>query len=74
MTRNTDNISFEGALSQLESITEKLKEGKITLEESLELYDQGIKYYKVCSNILEHANQKIRLYNKELNSFKEADY
>lgn len=73
MTRNTDDISFEEALSQLESITEKLKEGKISLKESLELYDQGVNYYKVCSNILDHANQKIQIYNKELNSFKEAD-
>ncbi len=73
MTDNKNEISFEKALTQLEKVTEKLKEGKVTLEESLKLYDEGIKYYKVCSDILEDANQKILYYDKEMKSFKEAE-
>jgi len=73
MTDKNNEISFEEALNQLEKVTEKLKEGNATLEESLKLYDEGVKYYKVCSDILEYANQKILYYDKEMKSFKEAD-
>lgn len=66
-------ISFEEALEALEAITEKLKKDQITLEESLKLYDKGIQYYKICSEVLDEANQKINIYNNELESFKEAE-
>lgn len=65
-------ISFEEALKALESITEKLKNNQVSLEESLKLYDKGIRYYKICSKILDEANEKVNIYNNELETFKEA--
>lgn len=68
-----NDVPFEEALKKLELISDKLKDGQISLEESLKLYEEGIEYYKMCSDILNDANQKILIYNKDLNSFKEAE-
>lgn len=73
MGKNDEKMSFEEALKELEIITDKLKSGDVSLEESLKLYESGIKYYKICSEILDDANQRILIYDKELNVLKEAE-
>ena len=35
------NISFEQALSELEEIVEKLEQGDIDLEDSIDIYERG---------------------------------
>ena len=32
---------------------------------SMKLYEDGIKYYKLCSSILDEAKQKIEMFEKE---------
>lgn len=51
--------SFEDALKKLESIVEKLGNQDITLEESVELYEEGLKLSKFCTETLENASLKI---------------
>jgi len=53
------NISFEEAFSKLERIAERLEMGELTLEESLKLYEEGIKYSRICIKILEDAKRRI---------------
>lgn len=50
---------FEEALQKLETIVDKLSKQDITLEESVELYEEGIKLSKICSDTLENAALKI---------------
>lgn len=54
-----DNISFEESLKKLEEIAEKLENKDTTLEESITLFEEGMKYSKICSEILNNAKQKI---------------
>ena len=54
-----DSISFEESLKQLEEIAEKLVNKDTTLEESITLFEEGMKYSKICSEILNNAKQKI---------------
>ena len=54
-----DSISFEESLKKLEEIAEKLENKDTTLEESITLFEEGMKYYKICSEILNNAKQKI---------------
>lgn len=55
------SISFEIALNQLEEVVKKLEEGRIPLEEALELYTEGIKLAKICNNQLDMVEKKIQL-------------
>lgn len=72
MTNNKDNMSFETALSALEKITSQLKDGQTSLEDSLKLYDEGIQYYKACSEMLLKADQKIQLYHNDIQRLEET--
>ena len=57
-------ISFEKAINELEQIVEKLETGEATLEESLELFEKGIKLSSVCQKKLDNAKQRISVITK----------
>ena len=52
---------FEDALKELEGIIEELESGELTLDESLERYERGIKALTACRKILGEAEKKIQL-------------
>ena len=54
-------LTFEETLKQLESAADKLKKDGITLEDAMKSYEEGIKYYKQCTEILNDAKQKIEI-------------
>ncbi|MDX1671714.1 MAG: exodeoxyribonuclease VII small subunit [Balneolaceae bacterium] len=56
---------FEEALSRLESIVTELEDESITLEESIKLYEEGIELSRICTEILEHAEQRIEKVNDQ---------
>ena len=51
--------SFEAALQKLETIVQRLEKGELTLEESLALYEEGIRLSRLCHAKLEEAEGKI---------------
>lgn len=57
--------SFEEALTKLEAIVDKLDDDDITLEESVQLYEEGLKLSKICSKTLENAELKIEEIEKK---------
>ena len=57
--------SFEEALTKLEAIVDKLDDDEITLEESVQLYEEGLKLSKLCSETLENAELKIEEIEKK---------
>ena len=54
-------IKFEEALSKLEEAVRSLESGKLTLDESIEKYEDALKYVRVCNEMLEKAEQKVRI-------------
>ncbi len=56
---------FEEALKQLEEIVQKLEKGELSLEESLALYEQGIRLSRLCHAKLEEAEGKIEMLMKD---------
>ena len=56
--------SFETALKQLEEIVQRLEKGELPLEESLKLYEEGIRLSRFCHAKLEEAEGKIELLMK----------
>ncbi len=61
----TDNMKFEEALKELSECAEKLKSGKLSLDESIDVYNKSIMYYNRCKEILDGVQQKIELYRPE---------
>ena len=60
-----DEIKFEDAVARLETIVKKLEEGELTLEESSEVFEEGIKLARICSKQLDEAERKIELLLKD---------
>jgi len=61
----TDQPTFEQALQQLEQIVQKLEKGELPLEESLALYEDGIRLSRLCHGKLEEAEGKIAMLLKD---------
>ncbi|HHB74966.1 MAG TPA: exodeoxyribonuclease VII small subunit [Desulfobulbus sp.] len=53
--------TFESALSRLESITDELEEGELSLEKSLKKFDEGIALVQFCNQKLEEAKTRVDL-------------
>ena len=58
------NLTYEQAYNKLEDILEKLESKNTSLDESLNLYEEGISLYKHCNKLLEDAQLKISKFNK----------
>lgn len=54
-----DNFNFEEALKELENIVSALETGKVSLDESLALYEKGIKLVKEANDLLNEAKSKL---------------
>jgi exodeoxyribonuclease VII small subunit len=57
--------TFTEALNDLQNAASQIGKQATTLEESLKLFEQGMKEAEFCRDILEQADQKIRVYEKE---------
>lgn len=53
------DLNLEEALDDLEQIVADLEDGKLTLEESLELFEKGVRLVRLCNSKLETAQQRI---------------
>ena len=53
--------SFEDSLAHLEQIVRDLESGKLTLSDSLKMYEQGIQHLKKCHQMLETTERRIQL-------------
>ncbi len=56
---DTDKMTFEQAIEELESIIGRIESGKIGLAESLAEYQRGAALLKRCRGVLEVAEQQI---------------
>lgn len=55
------DLTFEQAFEKLEAILQKMNEGKVSLEESLQLFEEGNSLLEHCQGKLNQAEQKIEL-------------
>lgn len=53
------DLAFEAALTELESIIERLERGDVPLEESIDLYERGAALKAHCEKKLKAAREKI---------------
>jgi exodeoxyribonuclease VII small subunit len=57
--KTSKKMTFEEAMEQLEEIVEKLEQGDVPLEESIDLYQQGMKLSKLCHTKLRNVEKKM---------------
>lgn len=57
--------NFEEAMQRLEEITQGLEKGDLSLEDSIEIFEEGMKLAKFCTKKLEEAEQKVTKLIKE---------
>ena len=53
--------SFEEALKGLEAVVERLESGEPPLEESIRLFEEGMRLSETCRKRLDEADRKIEL-------------
>lgn len=56
-----NDLKFEKALHKLEKIVEKLENGGLSLDKSLEEFTEGVKLIKFCNDELTSAEKKIEI-------------
>ena len=54
------SLTFEAAMARLEAIVADLESGKLSLEESLKKFEEGITLGKTCRDFLDRADLRIR--------------
>ena len=64
---------FEESLEKLSRLVEKMESGDLSLEESLKVFEEGIKLSKDCQNALSEAEKKVEALLLEDNQASELD-
>jgi exodeoxyribonuclease VII small subunit len=54
------DLTYEQAIEELESISDRIEKGEVGLEESLAEYRRGMALAKRCTEILSVAEQEIK--------------
>lgn len=66
--------TFEELITKLEEITNKLEKEQLSLDESVKLFEEGMKISKVCNSKLEEAEKKITILINENNELREENF
>jgi exodeoxyribonuclease VII small subunit len=59
MSENTPVATYETLYQELQEVVNQLEAGTLPLEESLELYEQGVQLAAACQRLLDTAELRI---------------
>ncbi|MEJ2214544.1 MAG: exodeoxyribonuclease VII small subunit [Gammaproteobacteria bacterium] len=60
----TNTLSFEESMTALETLVETMEKGELSLDESLNAFEEGIKLTRSCQKSLQEAEQKVEILMK----------
>ena len=69
-----DKNNFEKNLHKLEEIVEKLENGEVDLEESVKLYEEGMRLKKICEEKLKSIDLQIKTIKEDNNKISKEDF
>jgi exodeoxyribonuclease VII small subunit len=72
--KKEEEKNFEELMVKLEEITTKLEGESLSLDESVSLFEEGMKISKECNSKLENAEKKITMLINEADGIKEEDF
>lgn len=61
------NINFEENMQMLEKLVKKMESGDLTLEQSLEAFEKGVKIVRKCQESLTQAEVRVNKLMQEMN-------
>jgi len=59
--KKTTGPAFEKSLNELEQLVEKMEQGDLSLEASLEHFEKGVQLSRACQQALQAAEQKVEI-------------
>ncbi len=57
--QDLEKLSFEAALEKLEKIVQRLESGDVGLEESIRIYEEGVRIKAFCEKKLNEAQMRV---------------
>lgn len=60
----TESLSFEAAIERLQQTVKKLEAGDLSLEQSLQSFEEGVRLTRACQQHLAAAEQRVELLMK----------
>jgi exodeoxyribonuclease VII small subunit len=54
-----NNLSFEEAIKEIETIVQKLEQGDVPLEKAIEYFQEGIKLSQICKEKLTKVEKQM---------------
>lgn len=67
--------TFESSLARLGEIVKAMESGEAMLDETLSLYEEGVKLIQYCTKALDTAEQKVKILQKgEDGMLEETDF
>lgn len=58
-------VRFEDAMARLETIVSELEKGDLPLDESLKIFEEGIRLSKTCLKMLDETERKVEILVQE---------
>jgi len=59
--KKSNEIDFETALAELESLVASMENGELPLEEALKQFERGVTLTRQCQQALKQAEQKVEI-------------
>ena len=60
-SKKPENMSFEDAMTELQTIVQNMENGQLTLEDSLKHFERGVGLVASTQNKLKQAEQKVQI-------------
>lgn len=74
MEKKKEELNFEEAMKQLEEIANVLENGNLSLDESVNKFEEGMKLSKKCNDYLDQAEKKITMLINNGEEIKEENF
>ena len=74
MEEKKEELNFEEAMKQLEEIANVLENGNLSLDESVNKFEEGMKLSKKCNDFLDQAEKQITMLINDGEEIKEENF
>ena len=71
---SSNEMNFENAIARLEQIVRALESGSAPLDDSLSLFEEGVRLVKLCNEKLDSAETRIKLLTETPSGIVETDF
>ncbi len=70
----TEDLDFEAAMAELESLVERMEAGDLPLEETLKQFERGVTLTRQCQTALREAEQKVQILSGSAENAEPEDF